>query len=433
MKEGISDDSLLSHSLPLSRSPQPPIESLYDIPESLEHTAPVEHNTDEPRKHVTASKAAMISMASTNTITRRGRFAHVAMNRTVSDFRKEVSDSDSEESEEDPDDEVALESYLAAHRIAMKQPLVDGENDKDEGNAALQTEGEQCTASGALDRDDYSTQIDEPLVEMTESFSSHTMSASQAPAPQVPATQVPARSSNSELQASKFPSNALVRLYIIKRASTIDDEEDGTSEELDKFHNRDEANTFAADQVNIYRAQHGEPRSITEEFRHNLYWCKLGHDDQKATVFSVATEIKQQSELVGFNLSTVKQIYPERAWMVYLTVTTKIIDEDTSTPLLKESITHYPDQYTHLELANNAAYKVFFDHIKPKRPKIEHMAQHENDIGPLLRDERDRCNQIGRCFDAGLDKTEEIMAWLSEDIKEVHVQVQLLTIHAPYN
>lgn len=67
------------------------------------------------RTDVSASKEKMIAMASTKRYDNPGRFAKLPRNVTVQQFPD--SESDSDESEEDPDDEATLE----AHRQALQQ------------------------------------------------------------------------------------------------------------------------------------------------------------------------------------------------------------------------------------------------------------------------------------------------------------------------
>jgi hypothetical protein len=382
-----------------------------------------------------ASKAAFIAMASRIPKKVPPKFQHVATQHKVV---RSSADSDSDESEEDPDDEEMTETYLNAQRNVeaktQDEKEVDGQELEAESTAALEAESQHdmetaASHTAALNPEDYSTQIEEPLADMTESFGGDHINFSQAN------TSLPEYSSTQPQTTSSQP-DGRAEIYIVKRVQTVDDgseveetrelgkfvdlkrvqtvdgSEVGETRELGKFVDREQANAFAKEQVQAHRKAHGEPRHIDDNLESNLYFCKLNHNNYNATIFHVVTDNIPKSKLPAS--TTIEG--PKQAWMIHLTITTVIYDKVKDREREKERMTILPEQYSDLGRANYAAAKYLYEYLKPKQPKLEFFTRHENEIGPELRKERDECSDMGKEFEHGFEVGE--LKWaMSEGVK----------------
>jgi hypothetical protein len=404
---------------------------------AVELTAPSKCLMEVDRTDVSASKSKMIAMVSKNRNIRHsgGRFANLPQKVKVSSFKEdgsesETTDSEANESEEDGDDEETTEVYREALRSANKYTSIRtnvGHNLTEAPTSTCQ----EVESSSALDQDYISTQIEEPLADMTESFHGHSINSNND------AESLASAASSerfSQILTSERKSNGLLRVYIVGRGDAIDDVVSiETSSELGKFQDRSQANDFAKDQVQEYQSKHGEHRSVEEFFEDNLYRCKLVHDDHNATMFYVVSEFLPPSQFPEFDKMNVKPIIQESAWMIYV----KLVTEGHNEAGVKTiNCTDKPLEgyYSDLGYANRKAYKYLHDYVKPWKDDLAHSYQHENELREALTNALDKYDQDGECFFAELERSKESIPWMAgKNLISILVYVKEQTVKGPIN
>lgn len=267
-------------------------------------------------------------------------------------------------------------------------------------------EAAQKTA-GALNPDDFGTQIEEPLADMSINFGGVIMNETQASEPAHAPSQAPAsapvqippvQTLPAQTPASISNPPGLIKIYCVKQVDTLDSQPQGEPIVHEgKFSDRDEANEYATSIVSSYRLQHGEPRSITEEHKYHLYHCTLTHDTHKSTQIYVSSTTEPISNYANIDPSTITLHLPSLAYFVRFELSTpdgKTIDRQQS------------GHYTDLKLANDAACKFLYEYLQPKRgqERIEWLEIHENMIGAMLREGRDGMTENGNMFNCALAK-----------------------------
>jgi hypothetical protein len=334
------------------------------------------------------------------------RFAQAAAKTSVAHFQE-----DSEESEEDPDDEpTSLRKNCNADDGEESESDEDGVDDT---NAPGAKKGK---AANGLNPDDFGTQIDELFED----------------------TQMADTQNNGQVEEVSAPAKPLIsrmiRLYIVQRTNSVDSEEQ-PPQILQKFTNRDDANSFATSIFQEIKDNKAENEAIAEEYKNNLFHGSLTSEENGAsTTIKVTTEIIQDSSTLAiFDPDMIQPRISEYTYFIKLKTSTEIQDEETNTTTItnKEEILPPPHYYSDLELANYAACAYFYTYLKPPRAKIDWIAQHENEIGKLLRSGRDTFCEQGLQFDAELERQEGQVEWLEEKI--VGVEVVRYEVKGPLN
>jgi hypothetical protein len=350
-------------------------------------------------------REAIAALAKDNT--RGSRFAKTAARRTVNPWQSDSEESDeSDESEEDPDDHPTLESPFAKN---SKIPSVSKESNEGDGS--------EDKSNGHVE---VAKQVDTP--------------AAEAPGPDdlpIPARlEKPSADMAHAGTSQPIPiDNQMVRVYIVKILRKVDGEEQPT-QDLQKFLDHSEANSFAEDKAKEYSSDDHTPD--TQDYVEQLFSSLIVRDDNNSTHIWVASEIEPSSKIVNFDSSVLKPRFPASSWLIRFVTVKNTVDDESQASITHTTTTILPGhQYSDLELANHAACEYFIQYLKPTRPVLAHLEQYENELITTLRDARDNfCTEM-EPFWCSLEKDDTQVQWLVE--KEVEIGVVSYEMLGPLN
>lgn len=178
------------------------------------------------------------------------------------------------------------------------------------------------------------------------------------------------------------------------------------------FADMEEANIYTQDLAERYRAQN--PKSFSERFgQDGLYQGDIDFDKDgnHSVMLYVAASIKSTADLVNFDESVMGRRYPDSTWLVTRKVESRVGGEDGSSSHIivkQKTLSAFSD----IIMANNEAYKRCFEFLRPTRPSIDHIEQHENSWGPILRTVRDNSNTAKESVRFDLEPDENQLQWV---------------------
>lgn len=353
---------------------------------------------------------------------RGSRFAKTAAKRSVFALQSESDASEeSDESEEDPDDDPTIESLLAAQRRHNQDSRLEGNEvqalqNQSDGNPQIQKQVtlDMNTVNSA--NPDDSSASTEPDV------SSRTKPNTSAKPADVPISKGLATNQTSNTD------NKLVRVYTVKMLQITDGEEQ-PQQDLDKFLNLSDANSFARD-----KAKEHEPVDAPsgQNCIDELFHGQIIHDDANSTQIWVASEITPSSKISNFDPELLQARLPTSSWLIRFETVIDTFDNDSETRTTCKTLNILPDHhYSDIELANYAACDYLVQFLKPSRPAIDHIEQYENDIIPQLRRGRDEYCELREAFTCEINKAETNIEWVAE--KQLSIQVVCYQMQGPLN
>lgn len=362
------------------------------------------------------------------------------------------SDSSSSESEEDPDDEETTQRYIENVRknvdvtkanntfdeVQSGTPVVEEVDLEKDFEAAFEEEllierGTEMAAT-ALNTDDHSAQVFEPMPDMTPYFEgSLTQASSFTLAEQSTQLTTPSQISQPEREKpQKSPSYSMVNVYMVMTQLILHEHEDEAALKK-KFFDVDKANRYAQTLVNEYRTKKYMQQEIVEKWdREYNYSCQITHNDHKITKVFVKAVPMNPKDIDKFDPH---QINPRFANQYYTVRYEKIIeklDPETQKVCMIERTNGIIDDsklYTALEMANHAAAEYFLEIIKPKEGVEEHHNLYYEEILPQVREGRDDCAKGDQMFQCDLNN--EMVPWA--DFKSFKVEVEASKTEGPIN
>ncbi|RDL37444.1 uncharacterized protein BP5553_04877 [Venustampulla echinocandica] len=354
LKEKIQDfapDNLLLESL--AQAPDPQSESFE--PQGVHGGAIL--GSQQLNAREAAARDSLRSLA----VGRGGRLNPAAIQRIV-DY------SDSDESEEDPDDPLPEE-------YTYDGLLSDGDNDNGQNNDVIESSEPEFPGDSGNGLKSQSIP----------NQNSSTTCANQA--------------------------TSVIRLYTAMETATIDGIQ-GEPAMKQTFSDMDEANLFTRDLAERYRARN--PTLFSERFGEDgLYQGDIDFDNdgKHSVMLYVAASLKSTADLVKFDDSVMGRRLPDRTWLVSRKVESRADGEGGSSSkiLTKKKIL---SAFSDLILANNEAYTKCFEFLRPTRPAIDHVEQHENSWGPILRQERDKSNLAKLPVSFDLEPDKDQLQWV---------------------
>jgi hypothetical protein len=352
---------------------------------------------------------------------RGSRFASTAAKRTVLALQSDSEGLDeSDESEEDPDDDLKPESLVGAKMGQQKDECVrssDGEEPEDKINEETQIREQVETATACSTNSKClpaSTQLEGPS------------STKLDPHPRNTADPMPQNVTNKELSNAD---NKLVRVYTVNILQIVDGEEQPPGD-VNKFLNLSDANAFAADKIKEY--QSADDTSNSHDYIDRLFHGQVAQDDVNSARIWVACGIEPSSTISNFDPELLTPQFPTKSWFIRFETLKDVFNEDTQAWITHKTANILPNHhYSDVELANYAACEHLIQFLKPSRPVLDHLEQYENAFIPELRHARDDLCSQREPFQCGLEKSESQAQWLAE--KEVTIEVVSYQMQGPLN
>ncbi|KAJ8060875.1 hypothetical protein OCU04_009956 [Sclerotinia nivalis] len=362
------------------------------------------------------------------------------------------SDDSSSESEEDPDDEETTERLIEharknaaatkatknANEVQPETPVVEEVDLEKDFEAAfeeellIEREPEMTTA--ALNSDDHSAQVVEPMPDMTAYFEgSSTQRSSYTLAEQSTQTTAPSQISQPErAKPQQPPSYSMVNVYMVMTQLILHEHEDEAALKK-KFFDVDKANRYAQTLVNEYRTKKYMQQEIVEKWDQEYkYSCQIIHNDHKITKVFVKAVPMNPKEIDKYDPREIHPRFANQYYTVRYEKTIEQLDPETQKVCMIERTIGIIDDnklYTVLEMANHAAAEYVLESVKPKEEVEEHHILYEEEILSDVRTARDNCIKREELFDCELDG--DTIPWA--DFKTFEVKVELSRTEGPIN
>ncbi|KAF7863055.1 hypothetical protein EAF04_007138 [Stromatinia cepivora] len=362
------------------------------------------------------------------------------------------SDDSSSESEEDPDDEETTERLIeharknaavtkATNNANVVQPEnqiveeVDLEKDFEAAfEEELLIEGEPEMTTAALNPDDHSAQVIEPMPDMTAYFEgSSTQRSSYTLAEQSTQLTRPSQISQPERAKPQNPASySMVNVYMVMTQLTLHEHEDEAALKK-KFFDVDKANRYAQTLVNEYRTKKYMQQEIVEKWDQQYkYSCQIIHNNHKITKVFVKAVPMNPKEIDKYDPREIHPKFANQYYTVRYEKTIEQLDPETQKVCMTERTVGITDDnklYTALEMANHAAAEYLLERIKPKEEVEEHHTLYEEELLSQVRTERDNCTKREHMFCCELDS--DTIPWA--DFKSFGVKVELYRTEGPIN
>lgn len=318
-------------------------------------------------------------------------------------------ETDSDESEEDPDDEPALEAMIAAKK-GTEQPRDDGEGRY------------QAKDVGVLDPNNYSTQLEDDMNTAFAELSS--ANESQHLASQAPADSCKSQSTNAQFQDLNQGED-MINIYTVEKTKTVDGEEHDT-QQMKMFTDTEEANDFAEGTMEEYRKNTAvKEHSFNQNFKEGLYSGQIIFDDESVITVYVTSELKEASEFHGLDVTKIKKSHGKLAWVIKRELKEPVTDPKTNHTIEIRRMEDADDKvYTCREWANHDAAENFIAFLRPEKDSSIDYEEEWSNWQKMVRDKLKETDEAGKCFEAGVAKEDGQLAWLKWDEVDYKVEVK---------
>ncbi len=323
--------------------------------------------------------------------------------------------SDSEESEEDPDDEIIVpdqkpqnpdaddkEESLYQDDDANSESKSESENEepispKPEMGASLKTLSEAANTSA---RHSFNRSINEALNTPPSSFSS-----------------------------SSSPSRLVMLYQVMKKElvkATSPDVEDQTSTQMvEQFLSLADANAFAKDIMNKFRAY--AHLSLSEWYKDGKFKGCISHDETHESTIYILALTKSSSLFPAADLAAMPTTFPAKSYVVMQYSDRRVKNEETGELEMHHREPKRLGYYSILRMANHEACRQVIEVTKPPGARIDDLEMHAQ-VAQQARESRDEFDREEKEFEAEV----ECPPWM-EGYSVLNIRVETWEIVGPIN
>jgi hypothetical protein len=325
--------------------------------------------------------------------TRGTSFSRAAAKKTVADFQ-----SDSEESEEDPDDEPPQKTSMRGSS---------GDGDQDSGFNS-ETDDDEATPTKRSNPDEHGEQGN----------------GSKGRQPKMTS------SVRNLIENPNESDSQLVMLYSVEQELTFNGE-GGMVRILGQFLSRKEANDFATAKVQELRTR--KTKSVSEcTDDDDLYYATVvyGGDKKNQTRISVSATPIASSALENFDPCKVDYRLDEKTYLVIQYISQRRADEETGEIHIHHNEPEILSHFSQLEMANHEACTRLINLLKPPTSRMDDHQQH-SELSQQLREGREAADNEKATFEAEIENHENKLHWAS--FHNVKMEVRLFPMKGPRN
>ncbi|PVH81159.1 hypothetical protein DL98DRAFT_654096 [Cadophora sp. DSE1049] len=383
---------------PLDAEALTPAQQLFRDTEANDGLSPEELQLRQKQRDDQAARAAYGKV-------RNNAFDRASARTTVNHF------TDSEESEEDPDPEPEVESESVSEVNTQPQSTEDGdeeESSRDETSSESESEEEVRGMS--------------PMPEMSDSFTAHVSEA-----------ELEAREKRLRVLERRLREpERMVMLYQvwkleITREGMTDGEDKAEQQMVEQFGSLAEANIFASDLVNKFRAF--QYIKLEESNKDGRYKASVAHDaTHESQVFIVEMPVGP-SELSPDFVAQIPKRFPEKFWDVMQFTSKRTVDEETGEAAVQHDMPERHGQFTALEMANHEACEKLIAMFKPAGANIDHIRAYQA-CAQVVREHKDQSNSNEECFKVEIEG-DQILDWMGYD--KISMVVEQIKLQGPLN